>query len=82
MTCHRAHASSAPASGRWDWNTRTLGNDGANSGSWPIPNPYVDPAQRSLCLQCHDVDHDNGKSCVGCHASGQGGGGGPIPTGN
>jgi hypothetical protein len=81
LSCHRAHATSAPAAGRWDWSVDELGDDGAVSGSWPIPNPYGDPAQRSLCAKCHDVDHDNGKSCLNCHAPGQGGGGTYVPGG-
>jgi len=53
LTCHRAHASSAPASGRWDFNVSTLGQDGAASGSYPIPNPYTVPNQTQLCYKCH-----------------------------
>jgi predicted CXXCH cytochrome family protein len=53
LSCHRAHASSAPASGRWDFNVSTLGEDGAASGSYPIPNPYADPDQTQLCYKCH-----------------------------
>jgi len=53
VTCHRAHATSAPAAGRWDFNVSTLGADGVESGSWPIPNPYGDPAQPALCWKCH-----------------------------
>lgn len=53
VSCHRAHASSAPAAGRWDFVVATLGDDGVASGSWPIPNPYGDPAQPGLCWKCH-----------------------------
>lgn len=53
LTCHRAHASSAPAAGRWDFAVATLGEDGVVSGSWPIPNPYGDPSQPGLCWKCH-----------------------------
>ena len=54
LSCHRAHASSAPHAGRWDFNIEYLDNDGAVSGSYPIPNPYPgDPAQRQLCEKCH-----------------------------
>jgi hypothetical protein len=74
ISCHRAHATSTPAAGRWDWNVDSLGEDGAVSGSYVIPNPYTDPLQRSLCVKCHDIDHDNGKSCLNCHARGQAGG--------
>ena len=53
FSCHRAHASSAPAAGRWDFNVATLGVDGVESRSWPIPNPYGDPTQPGLCWKCH-----------------------------
>jgi hypothetical protein len=53
LSCHRAHASSAPAAGRWDFAVAALGEDGAVSGSWPIPNPYGDPSQPALCWKCH-----------------------------
>ncbi len=77
MTCHRAHATSAPAAGRWDFRVQTLSQDGAVSGSWPIPSPYPDPAQRQLCVKCHDPDgHDRGKGCLQCHREGGPRGGG------
>ncbi len=53
LTCHRAHATSAPHAGRWDFNVSLLANDGVVSGSYPIPNPYADPLQRKLCYKCH-----------------------------
>jgi len=53
LSCHRAHASSSPAAGRWDLNVQTLGLDGVASGSYPIPNPYGDASQRRLCWKCH-----------------------------
>jgi len=56
LSCHRAHASSAPNAGRWDFNVTLLSKDGLASGSYPIPDPYVDPAQRSLCNKCHGKD--------------------------
>jgi predicted CXXCH cytochrome family protein len=56
LTCHRAHASSAPSSGRWDFNVSLLSEDGVASGSYPIPDPYQDPAQGQLCHKCHDFD--------------------------
>jgi len=55
LTCHRAHASSAPSSGRWDFNVQTLGQDGVVSGSYPLPNPYPDPDQQPLCYKCHET---------------------------
>lgn len=53
LSCHRAHASSGPWSGRWDFNVETLGQDGLVSGSYPLPNPYPDPGQEPLCKKCH-----------------------------
>ncbi|MFH1278159.1 MAG: hypothetical protein ABIK65_07250 [Candidatus Eisenbacteria bacterium] len=52
LSCHRAHASSAPRAGRWDFNVDLLDQDGIASGSWPIPNPYG-PNQGQLCAKCH-----------------------------
>jgi len=54
LSCHRAHASSAPYAGRWDFMVDLLANDGAISGSYPIPSPYPTPVQNSLCNKCHD----------------------------
>jgi len=56
MSCHRAHATSAPDAGRWDFSVTLLDEDGLESGSYPIPNPYADPDQRSLCNKCHRKD--------------------------
>jgi predicted CXXCH cytochrome family protein len=56
LTCHRAHASSGPRSGRWDFNVATLGEDGQVSGSFALPNPYGDPTQKPLCEKCHEID--------------------------
>lgn len=70
MTCHRAHATSAPDALRWDPNVATLGLDGLASGSYPIPNPYGDPNQRSLCVKCHykeSTEHGQGQACMDCH---------------
>ena len=53
MTCHRAHATSAMDAGRWDFNVSLLVDDGRESGSHRIPNPYGDPAQGPLCQKCH-----------------------------
>jgi hypothetical protein len=58
LTCHRAHATSAPHAGRWDFNVSNLGADGLVSGSYAIPNPYLDPGQDPLCWKCH-VDGGN-----------------------
>jgi len=54
LTCHRAHGSSAPAAGRWDFNVPFLADDGRESGSYAIPSPYLDLNQGSLCAKCHD----------------------------
>jgi hypothetical protein len=70
MSCHRAHASSAPAALRWDPNVQFLQTDGTVSGSYPIPSPYPDPAQRGLCVKCHyddAQDHGFGSPCMQCH---------------
>jgi len=53
LSCHRAHATSGPHSGRWDFNIDFLDTDGAVSGSYPIPNPYTTPRQGPLCAKCH-----------------------------
>jgi len=58
LTCHRAHASSAPDAGRWDFNVPGLAEDGHESGSYALPNPY-DAYQRSLCNKCHVKDADD-----------------------
>lgn len=59
LTCHRAHASSAPDAGRWDFALTFLEDDGVASGSYPIPNPYGSLNQRSLCNKCHVKDLDD-----------------------
>ncbi|KAA3631512.1 MAG: hypothetical protein DWP97_13000 [Calditrichaeota bacterium] len=53
LSCHRAHATSSPAAGRWDFNVEFLQQDGVNSNSYPIPNPYDNAQQESLCKKCH-----------------------------
>ena len=55
VSCHRAHATSAPNAGRWDFNILGIATDGNISGSYKIPNPY-DDYQRSLCNKCHSKD--------------------------
>jgi predicted CXXCH cytochrome family protein len=59
LSCHRAHASSAPNAGRWDFSQTLIDEDGLESGSYAIPNPYADPDQRSLCNKCHAKDIDD-----------------------
>ena len=56
MSCHRAHATSAPNSGRWDFSVTFLHEDGDESGSYSIPDPYASVNQRSLCNKCHVKD--------------------------
>jgi len=56
ITCHRAHATSAVDAGRWDFQVPLLHEDGAESGSYQIPDPYGDLNQRSLCNKCHNKD--------------------------
>lgn len=76
MSCHRAHATSAPASLRWDPNVVQLVRDGVVSLSYAIPDPYDHPEQRSLCVKCHypeAVDHGMDEPCLSCHRS-------PPPT--
>jgi len=76
ISCHRAHATSAPDAGRWDFGLTYLAKDGVlgvsgggsptGSGAYAIPNPYPDasptvPVQRSLCNKCHAKDaYDEG----------------------
>jgi hypothetical protein len=62
VSCHRAHASSGPGSGRWDFNITTWAEEGIVSGSYPIPNPYeatAGPLQETLCQKCHGTDVPN-----------------------
>lgn len=73
LSCHRAHASSAPASGRWDFNVLHLAQDGVASGSWPLPSPYPDAGQGQLCRKCHGQNHDQGLACLSCHREGDSG---------
>lgn len=53
LSCHRAHGSSAPSAGRWDFDVSLLVDDGTESGSHRIPNPYGDAGQGPLCQKCH-----------------------------
>ena len=71
LSCHRAHATSAPAGGRWDFRVVRLGDDGLISGSYPLPNPYNDPNQISLCAKCHSKAdaHWPGQGCTSCHTN-------------
>lgn len=56
ITCHRAHATSAQNMGRWDFDVTFLHEDGVESGSYAIPDPYASVNQRSLCNKCHNKD--------------------------
>jgi hypothetical protein len=62
LSCHRAHASSAPDAGRWDFKITFLDDDGVESGSYAIPNPYSNSSQRSLCNKCHVKDEGDALS--------------------
>jgi cytochrome c553 len=56
LTCHRAHASSAPGSGRWDFRIGSWREEGVRSDTARIPNPFqatAGPAQGPLCEVCH-----------------------------
>jgi len=64
MSCHRAHATSAPDAGRWDFNVDLLWNDGMASGSYPIPSPYPSPNQGPLCEKCHEPATSGGSDPV------------------
>lgn len=58
LSCHRAHASSGPYSGRWDFNIESWANEGS-SGSYPIENPYAATSgdqQHRLCEKCHGLN--------------------------
>lgn len=59
LSCHRAHATSAPSALRWDPRVDRLGEDGVVSGSYAIPNPYADPDQEPLCFKCHGTGTGN-----------------------
>jgi hypothetical protein len=70
ISCHRAHATSSPDAGRWDFRVEFLDDDGVESGSWPIPNPFPNLTQRALCNKCHyDQAHSHGfgRACLECH---------------
>lgn len=71
ISCHRAHASSAPDAGRWDFSVTFLHEDGAESGSYAIPDPYANQDQRSLCNKCHAKDFGDSGS-TGQAGSGSG----------
>ncbi len=59
LSCHRAHASSSPRAGRWDFTASFLAHDGIVSGSHPIPDPYSHPDQQHLCHKCHTPGDDH-----------------------
>ena len=59
ITCHRAHGTSSPNVGRWDFNVATMGEDGQYAYRENLPAPYDNFGQRSLCNKCHAQDeHD------------------------
>ncbi len=56
VSCHRAHGSSGPHAGRWDFYISTWADEGVLSGSYRIPNPYLSTSgggQKQLCEKCH-----------------------------
>jgi len=59
LSCHRAHASSGPHAGRWDFFIGLLAEDGIVSGSYPIPDPYASPNQVPLCEKCHEIESEH-----------------------
>lgn len=69
LSCHRAHASSAPAAGRWDFRAYRLDQDGVASGSHPLPSPYPTAVQGQLCKKCHTENHEQGQVCISCHGA-------------
>ena len=69
LTCHRAHGSSAPNATRWDMNVVFMSDDGVVSGSYPIPDPFSSPTQRSLCSKCHTQHPERPQTCVSCHVN-------------
>ncbi len=56
ITCHRAHATSAPDAGRWDFSVTFLHEDGVESGSYADSRSLQQLNQRSLCNKCHNKD--------------------------
>jgi hypothetical protein len=60
ISCHRAHATSSPDAGRWDFNVTFLHEDGAESGAYAMADPYASMNQRSLCNKCHAKDWNDG----------------------
>jgi len=60
ISCHRAHGTSAPNIGRWDFNVSSWSKEGQYGGTFKLPNPYAATAgttQRSLCNKCHIKDN-------------------------
>jgi len=74
VSCHRAHGTSGPNAGRWDFNVVLLRQDGVLSGSFPIPIPYASANQKSLCCKCHanGETHGGNQSCISCHMNNSG----------
>ena len=61
ISCHRAHATSAQNSGRWDFNIVMFHDDGVESHAYVMPQSgnYGNPNQRSLCNKCHNKDKND-----------------------
>jgi len=64
LSCHRAHASSAPGGLRWDFNVSLLDDDGFVSGSYAIPSPYPGPEQGTLCRKCHETPESDDSDSI------------------
>lgn len=56
ITCHRAHGTSSPNIGRWDFGIDVMGYDGRYAYRENVPAPYDNYGQRSLCNKCHVQD--------------------------
>ncbi len=62
LTCHRAHATSAASSGRWDFNVTFNEEDGDAWGTFELAQRISNlstNANRSLCNKCHVQDVDD-----------------------
>ena len=62
ISCHRAHGTSSPNMGRWDFGVGVQSEDGRYAYETPLPAPYSDDHQRALCNKCHNKDRDDENS--------------------
>jgi hypothetical protein len=58
ISCHRAHGTSEPSMGRWDFEITLWSAEGVESGSYAVANPWTAPTQRSACNKCHARDNN------------------------